>query len=133
MELVAHRTQLNIAEAQAVRMEELFEQGLKSRTDLEARRMKLQEAQAKVLVAENKLLSSRNELLNARMAIGGLQAEFEDKLAKTASDRAEALGGQFTATADAAKLQNQAVNGFILFRLDFKINLVITYVEHIIV
>ncbi len=110
MDLVASHTQLNIAAAQALRMEELFEQGLKSRTDLEARRMKLQEAQAKVLIAENKLLSSRNDLLNAHMAISGLQAEFDDKLAKAASDQAEALGGQFTATADAAKLQNQAAS-----------------------
>lgn len=108
MELVAAHTQLNIAEAQALRMEELFVQGLKSRTDLEARRMKLQEAQAKVLIAENKLLSSRNDLLNARMAVGGIHAEFEDKMAKAASDRAEALSGQFNATADASKLQNQA-------------------------
>ncbi|MBW3544224.1 MAG: HlyD family secretion protein [Bacteroidetes bacterium] len=110
MELIAHRTQLNISQAQALRMEELFNQGLKSRTDLEARRMKLQEAQAKVLVAENKLLSSRNDLLNARIAIGGINAEFEDKLAKAASEQAEAVSGQFSATADAAKLQNQAAN-----------------------
>lgn len=110
MELVASHTQLNIAEAQYLRMEELFEQGLKSRTDLEARRMKLQEAQAKLLISENKLLSSRNDFLNARMSISGLQAEFGDKLAKAASERAEAISGQFTATADASKLQNQASN-----------------------
>ncbi|WP_224997204.1 HlyD family secretion protein [Cesiribacter sp. SM1] len=110
MDLVASRTQISIAENQYLRMEELFEQGLKSRTDLEARRMKLQEAQAKVLIAENKLLSSKNDLLNARIAISGLQAEFQDKLAKAASERAEALSGRYTATADAAKLQNQATN-----------------------
>lgn len=72
--------------------------------------MKLQEAQAKLLQAENKVLSSRNDLLNARMAIGGLQAEFQDKLAKAAADQADARSGQFTAVADAAKLQNQAAN-----------------------
>ncbi|AHM63418.1 biotin/lipoyl attachment domain-containing protein [Flammeovirgaceae bacterium 311] len=110
MDLVASRTQISIAENQYLRMEELFEQGLKSRTDLEARRMKLQEAQAKVLIAENKLLSSKNDLLNARLAISGLQAEFQDKLAKAASERAEALSGRYTATADAAKLQNQATS-----------------------
>jgi adhesin transport system membrane fusion protein len=110
MDLVAYRTQLSIADTQYLRMEELFAQGLKSRTDLESRRLKQQEAQAKVLVGENKLLSSKNDILNARIAINSLQAEYEDKLAKAASDRAEALSGGYTASADAAKLQNQATN-----------------------
>lgn len=110
IEFVAARTQIDIAENQYQRIVELFEEGLKSRTDLEARRMKLQEAQAKLLQAQNKVLSSRNDLVNARIAIGGIQAEFQDKLAKAAADRSEAISGQFTAVADAAKLQNQAAN-----------------------
>ncbi|EMR01138.1 HlyD family secretion protein [Cesiribacter andamanensis] len=110
MEVVAARTNLEIADQQYARMEQLFEQGLKSRKDLEDRRLKQQEAQAKIIKAETDLLSSQNKLLAEMAELASQQAQYEEKIAKARSDQAEARSGGLTATADAAKLQNQVAN-----------------------
>ena len=47
IELEAANTNLNISTEQLQRMEKLYKEGLKSLTELEARKLKLQEAQAK--------------------------------------------------------------------------------------
>lgn len=105
-------TELNtkVVKDQYERMEQLYEQGLKSLTDLENRRVKYQEAQAKLIEAENKLLTSRNEVLNARVELNAIQAKLRDDLAKASSDQYSALSGQFDAEAGVAKLENQFSN-----------------------
>jgi membrane fusion protein, adhesin transport system len=110
MELVAARTNLDIADQQYERMEQLFEQGLKSRKDLEDRRLKQQETQAKIIKAETDLLSSKNKLLAEMAELASLEAQYQEKIAKARSDQAEARSGGLSATADAAKLQNQVAN-----------------------
>ncbi|MCC9137064.1 HlyD family secretion protein [Pontibacter silvestris] len=107
MDVVAQRTNLAIAEAQFTRQENLYNQGLKSLTELEARRLKLQEAQAKLLSVINKYDASRAELQNARTELNSLQAEYADKIAKAeaelSSTRSYILGTQ----AEVAKLQSE--------------------------
>jgi multidrug efflux pump subunit AcrA (membrane-fusion protein) len=59
MDLEAIKTQLRIAKTQYNRAIQLNKDGLKPLTDVEEKRMKLQEAEAKIITQENKLLSSK--------------------------------------------------------------------------
>lgn len=110
IDLEAARVDYAIADSQMVRMEEMYESGLKSLTDLEKRRAKLQETYAKVISAENKLLSSRNDLLNARMDLNTVDNEFRDKLAKAASEKSSTLAMLYDAEGMVTKMQNQLSN-----------------------
>ena len=110
MDLEATRLNTKVAEQQYRRMEELYEQGLKSLTDLENRRVTFQEAQAKLISAENKLLASRNDVINAQVELNAIQAKLRDDLAKASSDRYSALSGQFEAEGEVAKLENTYSN-----------------------
>lgn len=99
-----------IAEERLVRMEELYEQGLKSLTDLETRRLKVQEAQAKSISAENKLLAARNQLLNAEIELEAIDNDFMEKLSKAKSERNSALSTFYNTEAEVAKMENQLSN-----------------------
>lgn len=99
-----------IAEEQLKRMEQLHRDGLKSLTDLETRRMKFQEAESKKISQENKLLTSRNEMINALVELSSIKTEFNDKVAKTESEKYAALSSMYDAEAVVTKLQNQYMN-----------------------
>lgn len=101
---------LGIARDQLRRQEELFEQGLKSLTELEARRAKFQEAQAKAAEADAKLLSAQRSLLNARIDRDDAEAEYNEKIAKAEGDRFTTLGAQYAAEGERSKLQNTLAN-----------------------
>lgn len=107
MEAVAQQTELAIAQAQFLRQENLYKQGLKSLTELEQRRLKLQETQAKLLSLENKYNSSLAELQNTRTELYSLQAEYGDKIAKAEAELSSTRSYLFTTQADIAKLQNE--------------------------
>lgn len=92
------------------RAEKLYEEGLRSLTDLEARRLKFQEVQASVIAAENSLLSSRNSFISAQLELDAIDNDFRDKLAKAESDRYTAQSSQYDAEGSASKLQNQYSN-----------------------
>lgn len=106
----AAKTNLDIAQKQYERMVQLYNSGLKSLTDMEARQLKLQEAQAKAISDENKLLTSRNELLNALAEMGSVRNEYADKIAKAQSEKFEAVSAQYDAEANVMKLENQYSN-----------------------
>lgn len=108
--LIAAELNLDVALAQFARQQTLYDQGLKSLTDLEARRMKQQEAAAKQLAALNKLAASRNELANALLDQSTIASEFADKLAKVSSDRFSAESGAATTRGEVAKLRNTLAN-----------------------
>lgn len=108
--LVAAQLNLDVAMAQLARQQALYDQGLKSLTDLEARRMKQQEAEAKLTSAVNKLATSRNELANALLDQSTIASEFADKLAKVNSDRFSAESGAATTQGEVAKLRNTLAN-----------------------
>lgn len=110
IEYEAAQTNFHIAERQLERMQELYNQGLKSLTDLESRTLKLQESQAKLIAYESKLLSSRNELINAKLDLSSVEAEYQDKLAKANSEKFSALSSSYTTNAEVTKLQNQFMN-----------------------
>ena len=106
----ASKTNLEIAERQYNRTVQLQEEGLKALTDVEEKRLKLQETQAKLISQENKLLASRNEILNAAVEINRVQAEYTDKISKAQSDMYTAQSGQYDSQAQVTKLENQYTN-----------------------
>lgn len=110
MDYQAAETNLKIAMQQLERMEQLYKDGLKSLTDLETRRLKLQETQSKKISAENKLLSSRNELINAKVELSSIENQYRDKLSKAESDKFTALSNMYDAEAIVSKMQNQYMN-----------------------
>ncbi|MCC6817839.1 MAG: HlyD family efflux transporter periplasmic adaptor subunit [Bacteroidia bacterium] len=110
MDLVASKMNLSVAENQMIRMQEMYSKGLKSLTDLESRKLKLQETQAKLISQENKLLSSRNQVLNSQIELSSIEAEYSDKISKTESDKFAAMSEMYDAEAIVTKMRNQYAN-----------------------
>jgi len=110
VELSAAQLNFKIAKEQLVRMEELYKEGLKSLTDLETRKLKLQETQAKVISQENKYISSKNEVINAKIELQSINADYRDKIAKSESEKFATLSNMYDAEATVSKLQNQYIN-----------------------
>lgn len=110
MDLVAVKTQIKIATTQFNRSVSLNKEGLKPMTDVEEKRLKLQETEAKLITQENKLITSENELINAKVEINRIVAEYNDKLSKTKSDQFTALSSQYDTEAQVNKLKNQYNN-----------------------
>ena len=110
IDLEAARTNISIAERQYNRTTQLQEEGLKAVTDVETKKLKLQETQAKLISQENKLLASKNEVINAEVEIGRIQAEYMDKISKAQSDLYTAQSSQFDSEAQVTKLENEYAN-----------------------
>lgn len=110
IDLEAAKTQIAIAQRQYDRTALLQEEGLKAVTDVEEKRLKLQESQAKLISQENKLYAARNEVINAQVEINRVQAEYTDKISKAQSDRATAESSQFDSEAQVTKLENEFAN-----------------------
>ncbi len=106
----AYITNHRIAELQFTRMKNLYDQGLKSLTDLEKRELNLQKTLAAKIAGENKLLTSRNDVLNAQVELGAIQAKFQDDIAKAKSAKYTALSSKYDTEASITKLQNQFAN-----------------------
>jgi len=100
----------DISKEQLDRMEKMYSDGLKSLTELEGRRMKLQEAEAKKISSENKWMTSQNEWINARVEISSIDTEFRDKISKAESEKYTALSSMYEAEAVVTKMQNQRMN-----------------------
>ena len=109
-ELVAANTDFAIARQQLERQEALYKQGLKSLTEVEQRRLKFQESTAKQQAVANKLGVSQQELINARLELLSLNAEYQDKLSKSESDRRSATAYQFDTEGQIAKMRNEYAN-----------------------
>jgi multidrug resistance efflux pump len=110
MDLEAVKTQIKIANTQFNRSVTLNKEGLKPLTDVEEKRLKLQEVEAKIITQENKLLASKNELINAKVEVNRISAEYAEKASKAQSDQFTALSSQYDTEAQVNKLQNQYVN-----------------------
>lgn len=106
----ASKTNLLIAERQLDRFEQLYKDGLKSLSDVETKKLKLQETQAKKINAETKLLSSQNELLNAQVEITSIENQYRDKLAKAESEKYTAMSSMYDAESVVTKMQNEYMN-----------------------
>lgn len=107
IDVSAARTAYQIAQYQYDRTDTLYRQGIKSLTELENKRNKLQETQAKLISNENKYLSTKNELLNAKIELSTMRSEYADKMAKVRSDRSSAFSSIYDAESQIAKLETQ--------------------------
>jgi len=110
IDLEAAKTNIQIAKRQYDRVVQLEGEGLKAVTDVEEKKLKLQETQAKLISQENKLLASRNEILNATVEISRVRAEYTDKISKAQSDMFTAQSNQFDGEAQVTKLENEYSN-----------------------
>lgn len=110
IDLEAAKTNIRIAERQFERTTQLESEGLKAVTDVEEKRLKLQETQAKLISQENKLLAAKNEVINAEVEINSVQASYVDKISKAQSDMFTAQSSQFDSEAQVTKLQNEKTN-----------------------
>ncbi|NND79076.1 MAG: HlyD family efflux transporter periplasmic adaptor subunit, partial [Maribacter sp.] len=110
IDLEAAKTNINIAQRQYDRVFQLQSEGLKAVTDVEEKRLKLQETQAKLISQENKLLATKNEVINAQVEISRVQNEYTNKISKAESDRFTAQSSQFDSEAQVTKLQNEFTN-----------------------
>lgn len=107
MELMAERVNLEIAKKQLDRMQSLFDDGLKSLTDLEGKNLSYQKSQAKVVALQNKIGAHRNELDNLVANRTAIRNEYAEKMAKSQSDKMSAISSQYDAEATVNKLQSQ--------------------------
>ena len=103
-------TNYDISVKQLDRMQQLYDDGLKSLTDLETRKLKVQESLAKKISAENKLLTSKNELINAQVELVAVENKFMKDLAKAESEKYTAMSSLYDAEAVVTKMQNQYMN-----------------------
>ncbi|PIB37180.1 biotin attachment protein [Reichenbachiella sp. 5M10] len=99
-----------IAQKQFDRQQKLYDQGLKSLTELEQRKQKLQEARYKQVSVENKWLASKNAFINAKLNLSIVRNDFSEKIAKAKSDRMSALSSALEAEGAFNKLSIQQSN-----------------------
>ncbi|WP_027076892.1 HlyD family secretion protein [Maribacter antarcticus] len=110
IDLEAAKTNIKIAQRQFERTELLESEGLKAVTDVEEKRLKLQETQAKLISQENKLLASKNQVINAEVEINSVKASYTDKISKAQSDMFTAQSSQLDSEAQVTKLENERTN-----------------------
>ena len=117
LKIEANRNKMTAAEkdfenekTQAIRTEELYKQGLKSLTDVENKRLKVQQTQAKQVEAQNEYAQSVQELDNLKFQLSGADSEYRGKIAKTESERFSTISDGLEAEANVNKLKNQYAN-----------------------
>ena len=101
---------LGVAEDQYERTAKLYKDGLKSKTDLEIRKVAMQRAEANKIGAQQKLLQSKNDIIDARVELNSIQAKYRDEVSKAESDKFTALSSMYDAEVDVTKMQGQLVN-----------------------
>lgn len=115
--LVQAEIDFKIAEYQYRRTDTLYQKGIKSLSDLEGKRLKMQETTAKVTTAKNKLGEAKNSQEIAQLDFKTVENEYANKIAKARSDKFSTLSAQFDAKGSVNKLENQYEN--YLRRADF--------------
>ncbi|WP_437918900.1 HlyD family secretion protein [Sphingobacterium sp. LRF_L2] len=109
-DLLATQSLYETSVARLTRYEQGYKDGLFSLTDIETRRLNLQNDRAKVVSAENKLTNSRQALVNASIELDNIKAKYQESLAKAQSDLGSALSTKASAQGDIAKLRNEITN-----------------------
>lgn len=100
----------DIAKEQYDRQVKLYNQGLKSLTDLEKRELNLQKSEAEYISATNKLRASKAAVQAVLAEITGVDAKYEQDIAKASSDRFSALSSKYDAEGTINKLENSLAN-----------------------
>lgn len=103
----ATKINYEVALKQFERFKDLQEKGLRSLTELENRKLKLQETSAKLISAENKFGASLQELTNSRIELNSIRAEYGDKISKAESELNSTTAYVFDTDATIAKIKNE--------------------------
>jgi len=109
-ELLAVQKFYETTKVRLERYEAGYKNGLFSLTDIETRRLKLQEDNAKVIGQQNKLGNSTQNLLNASIELDNIRAKYQESLAKAQSDMSSAVSSRASAQGEIAKLRNDISN-----------------------
>jgi multidrug efflux pump subunit AcrA (membrane-fusion protein) len=109
-DLVAVEKFYETSKARLDRYEAGYKNGLFSLTDIETRRLKLQEDNAKVIGQMNKLNNSKQALLNALIELDNIKAKYQESLAKAQSDMSSAMSSRASVRGEIAKLRNDISN-----------------------
>lgn len=99
-DLQAAEVNLELARRQYLRADTLYQEGIKSRYELEQRQQYFQDAQAKYT-------SSRNKLAQSLAERERLEADYAEYIAKAQSERFTAISSQEAALAEIAGLENR--------------------------
>ena len=106
LDLLAAYTKEENAVNQLDRMQTMFDKGIKSLTDLETKRLSAREAKAKVTSLTNKLAQNRNEIYNLRQERTNIDADYQEKRAKTEGELRSTESYIFSLRGDAEKLES---------------------------
>lgn len=109
-DLVAVRNFYETSKSRLERYETGYQNGLFSLTDIETRRLKLQEDKAKEIAQENKLSNSRQSLANATIELDNIRAKYGQSLASAQADRSAALSGKASVREEISRLRNEMSN-----------------------
>jgi multidrug resistance efflux pump len=107
IDFIAAKTDYEIAKQRLERQEALYKKGLISLTDIESRRLKVQETSAKLLSSENKFLNAKNDLKNTQIELNSIEAEYLDKISKAESDLSSTLGYFYDTEGAISKMNNE--------------------------
>ncbi len=110
IEYVSAANNYKVADEQFKRYEELVVKGVVSKTELENRKVKLQEALAKKISSESKYSNAKSELLNTEIDMNTVKQDYAEKLMKAESDKFSALSLFYEGEGSLSKLQNQLAN-----------------------
>ncbi|HQO89302.1 MAG TPA: HlyD family efflux transporter periplasmic adaptor subunit [Chitinophagales bacterium] len=110
MAFIAANNEFLIAKEQYQRQLELYKEGLRSLTELEQRNQQYQNAVAKRTIAENKYINTKQELINAQIELNAIERDYDEKIAKSNSDKFQSFSQISNGSAEIAKLENQYNN-----------------------
>jgi multidrug resistance efflux pump len=99
-----------IAKDQYERFEKLYKEDLKSKTEVETRKVAMQRAQASMISAQQKFLQSRNDIIDAKVELNAVETKFQDEVSKAESEKFTALSSMYEAEIDVSKMQTQVAN-----------------------
>lgn len=100
-------TDAKIANQQFIRNQELYNQGLISLTDLEAKQNKYQATIAKETEAQIKYENAMQDQARLQIELVRVQQEYAEKIAKIRSDRYQSMSQIAVTEGEIAKLKNQ--------------------------
>ncbi len=106
----AAKVQYETAKDRYQRMDSLYQAGLKSLTDLESRKIKVQDAASYETAAKNKLLNSQSELIALQLEISNTDAYYQSEANKVRSDRLSTISTRLDTETNVSKMENQYSN-----------------------
>jgi len=106
-DISAAETKIENATNQLDRMQQMYDKGIKSLTDLESKRFAKRQANAKLVSQKNKLQKVETEKLNIKQEIELTLSDYEQKIAKVESEINSADSYRYTLMGESSKLESK--------------------------